>query len=149
MFLEIFIRCPPLKDPPYGSVDQTGNKLGSTAHYDCDKGYKLVGDEYRECLYTGYWNGSEPVCKRKGMQNDDTVYNKNATFFTIFVGAICPYLVDPPYGKVNQRGNIPPSVAYYSCNYGYELYGLRHRQCLYDGTWYGVAPECRPVVKSK
>ena len=71
------------------------------------------------------------------------------TFFTIFVGAICPYLVDPPYGKVNQRGNTPSSVAYYSCNYGYVLYGLRHRQCLYDGTWYGVAPECRPVVKSK
>ena len=60
---EIILRCPELEDPPYGSVNQTGNKPGSTAHYDCDYGFKLVGDEYRECLYTGYWNGSEPICK--------------------------------------------------------------------------------------
>ena len=57
------VRCPDLEDPPYGSVNQTGNKPGSTAHYDCDYSFQLVGDEYRECLYTGYWNGSEPICK--------------------------------------------------------------------------------------
>ena len=64
LFVEI-IWCPDLDNPEYGRVDQNGNKLGSTAYYECNKGFKLVGDEYRECLYTGYWNGKKPVCKRK------------------------------------------------------------------------------------
>ena len=62
LFIEI-IRCPDLDDPPYGSVNQTGNKPGETAHYECNDGFKLVGDEYRECLKTGYWSGEEPICK--------------------------------------------------------------------------------------
>ncbi len=57
------IKCPDLDDPPYGSVNQTGNKPGSTAHYECDYGFKLVGEEYRECLKTGYWSDDEPICK--------------------------------------------------------------------------------------
>ena len=59
------ILCPDLTDPEYGRVNQTSNKPGSTAHYECDYGFKLVGDRYRECLYNGYWEGNEPVCKRK------------------------------------------------------------------------------------
>ena len=62
--LEI-VRCPDLYDPPYGSVNQTDNKPGSTAQYECDYGFKLVGDARRKCLYNGYWSGKEPVCKRK------------------------------------------------------------------------------------
>lgn len=80
---------------------------------------------------------------------DNTDFTILQFLLPFIVGAICPYLVDPQYGKVNQRGNTPSSVAYYSCNYGYELHGLRYRKCLYDGTWYGDTPECRPVVKSK
>ena len=57
------VRCPDLDDPPYGSVNQTDSTPGSTAHYECDDGFKLVGDEYRECLKTGYWDGEEPICK--------------------------------------------------------------------------------------
>ena len=36
------------------------------------------------------------------------------------------------------------SIAYYSCDYGYDLHGLKSRKCLYDGSWYGSAPVCRP-----
>ena len=59
------IVCPYLDDPRYGSVNVADNTPGSTAHYECDKGFKLVGEEYRKCLYNGYWSGDEPVCKRK------------------------------------------------------------------------------------
>ena len=57
--------CPDLDDPRYGSVNVTDNTNGSTAHYECDEGFKLVGDAYRECLDTGYWSDEEPVCKSK------------------------------------------------------------------------------------
>ena len=59
------VTCPPLDDPPYGSVKVTGRKPGSIARYDCDKHTKLVGDDTRKCLNNGYWSGKEPVCKRK------------------------------------------------------------------------------------
>ena len=45
----------------------TGNKPGSTAHYYCNKGLKVVGDVVRKCLYNGYWSGEEPECKRKNV----------------------------------------------------------------------------------
>ena len=61
--LFIAILCPPLDDPPYGSVKLTGRKPGSIARYECDKHLKLVGDATRKCLYNGYWSGKEPVCK--------------------------------------------------------------------------------------
>lgn len=59
------IRCSDLENPDYGSVEQTGNKPGAKARYECDKGFKLVGDDKRECLYSGYWSGKAPACKRK------------------------------------------------------------------------------------
>ena len=39
------------------------------------------------------------------------------------------------------------SVAYYTCNYGYELDGAYSRKCQHDYTWNGKAPECRPVTR--
>ena len=57
------IKCSDLNHPEYGSVNVTDYTPESSAHYKCDYGYKLVGDEYRECLYSGYWGGKQPVCK--------------------------------------------------------------------------------------
>lgn len=62
--------CPELDDPQYGSVNYTYNTPGATAHYKCNKGFKLVGDEYRECIHNGYWSGKEPVCKSEWSCND-------------------------------------------------------------------------------
>ena len=88
-FFSLEILCPDLTDPEYGSVNQTSNKPGSTAHYECDYGFKLVGNRYRVCLYNGYWEGNEPVCKRKHIsyltlmkQSNKNIFQQqsNATF---------------------------------------------------------------------
>ena len=71
------IRCPDLNDPPNGRVNQTGNKPGDTADYECDDGFKLVGDKYRECLKTGDFDGEEPICK------------SNDVMFKYFLYRIC------------------------------------------------------------
>ena len=65
IFFHAVITCQNLYDPTYGRVNVTGYTPGYKAHYKCDYGYKLVGEAYRECLYTGYWGGEEPVCERK------------------------------------------------------------------------------------
>ena len=40
----------------------SGDSVGSVAIYFCDDGYTLQGDSTRECLSTGLWNGSTPLC---------------------------------------------------------------------------------------
>ena len=41
----------------------TDNQEGSQAEYVCDEGFGLVGEQYRVCLETGKWSGTEPQCK--------------------------------------------------------------------------------------
>ena len=64
-FVHTAIKCPKLSDIEYGSVRVTGFTPGSTAHYECKKGFKLVGEAWRKCQYNGYWSGKEPECRRK------------------------------------------------------------------------------------
>ena len=58
-----------LDNPDKGQVEITGQTPGSTATYTCNDGFKLVGDESRECLYDGRWNGSEPTCTREALMH--------------------------------------------------------------------------------
>ena len=73
------------------------------------------------------------------------------TIYTLFIihAVTCSKLDAPNYGKVWVTGNSYSSTAYYTCNYGYELDGSHSRRCQHDGTWYGKAPECRPVKRGK
>ena len=64
-----------------------------------------------------------------------------------FTAVNCPELKDPQYGKVSVTGYSYSSVAYYICDYGYELDGSHSRKCQHDGSWYGKVPECRPVKR--
>ena len=64
-FFIIGIICPHLDDLQYGSVNVSSYYPDSRVHYYCNKGYKLVGDPYRVCLYDGTWNKKTPVCKSK------------------------------------------------------------------------------------
>ena len=45
-----------------GGVCYSGDSVGSVAVYFCDDGYTLQGVSTRECLSTGLWNGSTPLC---------------------------------------------------------------------------------------
>lgn len=56
------IECPTLQNPANGRVTLTGVTFGSTATYECDSGFVLVGDEERMCQDSGEWSGDEPLC---------------------------------------------------------------------------------------
>ena len=45
-----------------GVVCYSGDSVGSVAVYFCDDGYKVQGDSTRECLSSGLWNGTTPLC---------------------------------------------------------------------------------------
>jgi len=37
----------------------------SRVDFDCNHGYKLVGDKYRQCQANQRWTGRSPTCERK------------------------------------------------------------------------------------
>lgn len=59
------VRCPMLYAPIYGSVEINETQYESTVRYYCDHGYKLLGNAYRTCDYSGQWTNDAPSCIRK------------------------------------------------------------------------------------
>ena len=37
----------------------------SKVYFECNYGYKLVGDKYRQCQSNQKWSGQKPTCERK------------------------------------------------------------------------------------
>ena len=64
-------------------------------------------------------------------------------------GIVCPTLTNPENGQVTHLvldGNVPGTVANYSCNAGYMLVGNVSRECVSTGqevVWTGEAPTCQ------
>ena len=78
------------------------------------------------------------------------VYSYCCKNFTLLnpLGAVCPNVTNPENGQVVQvlDGNIPGTLANYSCNAGYTLFGNVSRECISTGVqvlWTGEAPTCQ------
>jgi hypothetical protein len=57
--------CRPLEKPANCKVTLTNmNYAGSKAIFRCYDGYGMKGVSQRECLPSGEWSGSSPVCLR-------------------------------------------------------------------------------------
>ena len=82
--------------------------------------------------------------------NFNSVWIKNRFHNSINFSTVnCPKITAPKYGQVWVTGYGYSSIVYYRCNYGYDLHGSYSRKCQHDGTWYGNAPECRPVKRGQ
>ena len=56
----------------------------------------------------------------------------------------CERLPDPENGVVDtSEGREVGSLATYTCNIGFQLFGDASRVCGDDGMWNGSEPECR------
>ena len=143
--------CPNLDKIPYGTVIVTGYGYSSTAYYRCNHGYDLHGSYSRKCQHDGTWYGNAPECRKakagKKLTQFESYYMGINTLTIPTV--TCSKLVAPRYGRVWVTSNAYASTAYYTCSYGYELYGSNSRKCQHDGTWAGNAPECRKAKRGK
>ena len=68
-------------------------------------------------------------------------------------GIVCPKLTNPENGRVIQLldGNVPGTVANYSCDAGYNILGNVARECVSMGlvaVWTGEAPTCQRKWKN-
>ena len=53
----------------------SGDCVGSVAVYFCDDGYRLEGDSTRQCLSSGLWNGTTPLCTPESGNNKIEYYS--------------------------------------------------------------------------
>ena len=95
--------------------------------YQCEEGYLLVGDEYRECESNGTWSGRLPVCHM----------------------VHCPLPRDPPHGSYTAHTLVYNAVATLLCHLGYQMDGLPDIHCTSAGNWtesegYCVLVSCGP-----
>lgn len=126
-------RCPQLADPENGRVNGT-LLFGSQAHFVCNEGFRLVGQEILHCVIVDNsvdWDSTPPECVK--------------------------ILCTPP-GQI-QNGKYTNShkdtfqyneVVIYSCNPSsgsdeYSLVGESKLICSENGTWSSHPPECKVV----
>lgn len=65
------VNCPALRPVQNGNLlpqicPISGNFFGSTCHYSCNSGYKLVGKAVRTCQANGQWDDETVATCDKG-----------------------------------------------------------------------------------
>ena len=64
-FVSTGLICGSLPNPKNGQVTFGSTRVGTSATYQCDSGFVLVGKSTRVCQASGEWSGDEPQCQRK------------------------------------------------------------------------------------
>ncbi|XP_074833363.1 complement receptor type 1-like [Carettochelys insculpta] len=113
-----------------GGIIETDFLFGSTVHFTCDEGYRLIGRHYRQCEISDTrvaWSGDVPICERIPCLPPPDIFN----------GRITGLLVsDFSYG----------SSATYTCDRGYHLIGEASIHCTtkdgLNGEWNASPPQC-------
>ncbi|XP_067016849.1 sushi, von Willebrand factor type A, EGF and pentraxin domain-containing protein 1-like isoform X1 [Acropora muricata] len=97
----------------------------SKVYFECNYGYKLVGDKYRQCQSNQNWSGQKPTCELID----------------------CGQLQTPEKAKkVGETGTGLNDRVIFECKEkGYEIRGSETRSCLENGTWSGVATSCEII----
>ncbi|CAJ0944553.1 unnamed protein product, partial [Mesorhabditis belari] len=98
--------------------------IGTQCYYSCEDGFRLMGDQTRECQDGGRWSGSIPRCRRLDCGDPGQVTNGIVQFLN---------------GTTLFEAQIE-----YDCSAGYELIGEKSRTCGRDGVWSGEAAICEP-----
>ncbi|KAM9805518.1 CUB and sushi domain-containing protein 3-like isoform 5-T5 [Syngnathus typhle] len=111
--------------PAHASREAGNFKVRSKVRFTCAVGHTLYGSAERICFPNGTWSGRQPFCKPVQCANPGT----------------------PAHGRVSRVDGttFSHSIAY-SCMEGYFLSGQPSRQCLANGTWSGIAPNCTMIT---
>ncbi|XP_018616112.1 sushi, von Willebrand factor type A, EGF and pentraxin domain-containing protein 1-like isoform X2 [Scleropages formosus] len=109
----------------HGHYKYEGNLFGDKAFAVCNKGYQVVGFNYRQCLDMG-WDGRDPVCEAVKCADPPEVVDG------VWTGPIeGPF----KYG----------TVITYQCRKG-QLLGKSEMYCTFKGTWSSAPPQCKEVT---
>ncbi|CAJ1083788.1 CUB and sushi domain-containing protein 2 [Xyrichtys novacula] len=125
--------CSPPSNPINGTVHSlTGTKLGSTLRFNCDQGFRLIGQSSATCTRTAQgtnqWNAPVPLCQVMS----------------------CGMPVPPVNGSIVGQDFSLGARATYQCNPGFRLSGpvTTSVVCQESGRWSPIEapPRCLPVT---
>uniref|UniRef100_A0A147BGU4 Putative peptidase inhibitor n=1 Tax=Ixodes ricinus TaxID=34613 RepID=A0A147BGU4_IXORI len=123
------VTCEPLENFASGFVETEGNKYGSTARYQCERGFRLRGETERKCGPDGLWTGDAPTCQE----------------------VTCPAPEAPEGGTSDISKDAGPqrlgTVVRYSCPPPLLLVGSKSSTCLSVGVWSFDPPKCTPTCE--
>ncbi|XP_052257736.1 sushi, von Willebrand factor type A, EGF and pentraxin domain-containing protein 1-like [Dreissena polymorpha] len=116
----ILHNCGNLSKPQNGLVNFAATTYGAIAYYVCDVGYNLNGSKSSTCNGTGDWDREPPTC----------------------TPIDCGPMLNPSNGHVSYFSTTYGSIANYSCNLGYFMYGSNSTTCMAEGHWLTTNPDC-------
>ena len=61
----VVVHCSDLEELPNGHITGNGTSYQSTALYECNEGYLLIGTALVSCQATGQWTSTIPTCASK------------------------------------------------------------------------------------
>lgn len=120
--------CPYPGNLENGLINHTSLTYQSWIQFSCNVGYILSGPEASQCMETGGWSDTLPVC--------DPV--------------ICPPPPIPEFGKLEISKSRPKNIytfqdaVHYECLEKYALFGNDSATCGADGNWSSI-PRCLDV----
>ncbi|KAL9879295.1 CUB and Sushi multiple domains furrowed isoform 1-T5 [Glossina fuscipes fuscipes] len=118
--------CP---EPPTivgGTVKVNDRRAGSTAIYECEQGYVLVGEPISSCGLGGEWSGKSPSCR--------------------FVDCGSPARPDHGVVMLLNLTTTAGSMVRFECDDDYWLEGASELYCTTEGKWSGDVPICELVT---
>ncbi|XP_065194494.1 uncharacterized protein LOC135825798 isoform X3 [Sycon ciliatum] len=114
------VECRDPGTPDHGSKDSHDLTYESTANYNCDTGYYLIGSPSINCTEEGNWTSDLPKCEVKH----------------------CSDPGPPENGIRLLQGYSYLSTVAYKCDLGYNINGSVFRVCSGDKTWIPDKPTC-------
>ncbi|XP_075038848.1 E-selectin-like [Mixophyes fleayi] len=119
------VQCASLVTPENGVVEcQEGSNYNSTCAFFCAEGFQMVGSSKLQCLLSGEWTSSVPICK----------------------AVQCATLTVPENSqmKCQDTANYNSQCAF-SCSKGFRLIGSSILKCLSSGKWTLAVPKCEAI----
>ncbi|XP_064894761.1 complement receptor type 1 isoform X4 [Columba livia] len=124
-------KCNHPGEPVNGKISFLTDVLfGSTVHYSCEEGHRLIGQSSRRCEISGgrvEWSGAVPICQRIPCAPPPDIPNGKHT------------------GRLLDEFHFGTSVTY-TCNAGFPLHGEPNIHCTTrdgkTGVWSGPPPQC-------
>ncbi|KAM5179555.1 complement decay-accelerating factor isoform 2-T2 [Mantella aurantiaca] len=113
--------------PTPGALDENIFLPNATVSYECRPGYTRIRGikALITCLEDFTWSTPEIFCQRRTCGNPGEVENGNMEATDFLFG----------------------STVYYTCNEGFRSANKRNfRDCLADGTWSNILPQCDAVI---
>ncbi|KAM5148560.1 E-selectin [Mantella aurantiaca] len=119
------VQCASLLAPKNGQVEcNHGTTFNSKCTFSCAEGFEVVGSPNLQCLLSGKWTATVPICQ----------------------AVQCTPLAAPDNGEIKcQEGSRYKSQCSFTCRKGFTLIGSSDLSCLSSRKWTSAAPKCEAL----